>query len=105
VHVPNPRAGLRAVLHNDADVYIALAPVVEYALSQPEFAGLAEINRYRETESGVRFGFPRARQMLRDTLNERLNALPSDIRERIVGRWMSTGPIQRENRGAFLSDR
>ncbi|MPW21998.1 transporter substrate-binding domain-containing protein [Paraburkholderia sp. CNPSo 3157] len=102
VHVPNPRAGLSAVLHNDADVYITLAPVVEYALSQPEFAGLAEINRYRETESGVHFGFPRARQMLRDTLNERLNALPADARQRIVSRWMSTGPIQRQIAGPFF---
>lgn len=102
VHVPNPHAGLSAVLHKDADVYITLAPVAEYALSQPEFAGLAEINRYRETESGVHFGFPRARQMLRDTLNERLNALPADARQRIVSRWMSTGPIQRQIAGPFF---
>ncbi|SIT47183.1 Signal transduction histidine kinase [Paraburkholderia piptadeniae] len=102
VHVSNPQAGLHAVLHNDADVYITLAPVVEYALSQPEFAGLAEINRYRETESGIHFGFPRERQTLRDTLNERLNALPADTRERIVSRWMSTGPIQREIAAPFF---
>ncbi|MEM5384070.1 transporter substrate-binding domain-containing protein [Paraburkholderia phymatum] len=105
VHVPNPHAGLNAVLHNDADVYITLAPVVEYALSQPEFAGLAEINRYRETESGVHFGFPLARQTLRDTLNERLNALPADTRERIVSRRMGTGPIQRQiAKPFFLTD-
>ncbi|MEM5436640.1 ATP-binding protein [Paraburkholderia diazotrophica] len=102
VHVPNPHAGLNAVLHNDADVYITLAPVAEYAMSQPEFAGLAEINRYRETESGVHFGFPRARQMLRDTLDERLNALPAVARERIVSRWMGTGPIQRQIAGPFF---
>ncbi|SEJ44072.1 ATP-binding protein [Paraburkholderia diazotrophica] len=102
VHVTNAHAGLSAVLHSDADVYITLAPVVEYALSQSEFAGLAEINRYRETESGVHFGFPRARQMLRDALNERLNALPADARQRIVSRWMSTGPIQQQTAGPFF---
>ncbi|WP_109477428.1 transporter substrate-binding domain-containing protein [Paraburkholderia sp. C35] len=102
VRVYDPQQGLRAVLRKEADAFITLQPVADYALSKPEFAGLAEINRYRETASGIHFGFPRTREALRDSIDTRLAALPDDERERILGRWMSTGPIAREGAAPFF---
>lgn len=105
VRAHGPQEGLREVLRKEADVYITLLPVADYMLSQPEFAGLAELNRYRETESGVRFGFPRAQQALRDSVDARLNTLPEYARQRILSNWMTTGPIQQESSAPFhLSD-
>ncbi|SKD00750.1 Signal transduction histidine kinase [Burkholderia sp. YR290] len=105
VRAHSPQEGLRDVLRKEADVYITFLPVADYLLSQPEFAGLAELNRYRETESGVRFGFARRQQALRDGVDERLNALPEYARQRILSRWMTTGPIQAESSAPFqLSD-
>lgn len=101
VEVLNPRGGLQAVERKHADVYITLAPVAEYAMSQPEFAGLEEVNRYREAGSGVHFALSRSRQMLRDTIDERLSAMSTDKRQRIVNRWMGSGPIQRESATPF----
>lgn len=102
VRAHSPQEGLRDVLHKEADVYITLLPVGDYMLSQPEFAGLAELNRYRETESGVRFGFRRTQQALRDGVDERLNALPEYARQRILSNWMTIGPIQPSRPRRFI---
>ncbi|MCO4876999.1 transporter substrate-binding domain-containing protein [Paraburkholderia caribensis] len=102
VQVRSEQEGLRAVQRKQADVLITLLPVADYLLSQPEFAGLAEINRYRETESSIHFGFPHSRKALRDGIDERLGALPDDVRQRILSRWMSAGPISRETAGPFF---
>ncbi|MBN3759822.1 transporter substrate-binding domain-containing protein [Burkholderia sp. Ac-20365] len=104
VFVPsqNPQAGLRAVQRKEADVFITLLPVADHLLSQPEFAGLAEINQYHETESGLHFGFPRTQLALRDSVDVRLASLPEETRQRILSRWMSTGPVTRDMSAPFM---
>ncbi|MDT4810077.1 Sensor histidine kinase RcsC [compost metagenome] len=102
IHVPNIHDGLRAVLNKDTDAYITLQPVAEYALSKAEFHGLAVLNRYRETESSVHFGFPASRRALRDYISDRLGQMPAETRSSILARWMTAGLIQHDKAEPFF---
>lgn len=86
--------GLGAVASGQADAYINLRPIAEYALQQSGLPGLTEAGSYREKGTAIAFGLSRENPVLLHQIDERLQAMPPSVREATMARWIVSGVLR-----------
>lgn len=82
-------AALAAVAHGDSDVYMGFTPAVQYALATEEFRGLRVAFEERTRSAELRFGVPRSRVALRDSLDRALASMTQADETAIRVHWLS----------------